>query len=261
MKGEANEYAYRSNGSTVSRLIWKYDNVAFGHAWMTMPVLSRLELTLRGRMNFTDDAKMDDWDWGVPFCPGGICHSWHPDTKLKNASTLDFAAAWTIARTEGFTLGLLAGYRFDYAKWQASNGTANYVGPPLSGLGVTYEQWWEAPYVGVQAGWTSDRWSIAARLIGSPLALARDEDTHHWRDLRFEREFDRSTMWGASARVGYRWTDAFSMSLSYEWQKWDLAKGSTTITDLNSGYSAYVPNAAGADNTTHALSLDFSYRF
>jgi plasminogen activator len=261
MKGEANEYVYRANGSTISRLIWKFDNVAFGHAWMTMPVLSQLEFTLRGRMNFTDDAKMDDWDWGLDFCPGGICHSWHPDTKLKTASTLDFTAAWTILRNEGFSLGLLAGYRFDYARWQAMNGNSNYMDTPFTGLGITYEQWWEAPYIGISASWTSEQWTIGARLIGSPLAMARDEDTHHFRMVRFEREFERSTMWGASARVGYRWSDAFTIGLTYEWQKWDLAKGSTTLTDLNSGMSVYFPNAAGAKNTMHALSLDLSYRF
>ncbi len=263
VSGEANEYVYNGDGSKLSQLIWKYDNnlVLKGGAEWTPSRIHWLALGVKGSINLNDSSTMDDWDWGVEDCPGGICHSHHEDTRLERKTEVDLHASATFVRQGNFTLAGLVGYKWDYSKWQAYGGTANYATLP-AGLGITYEQWWETPYIGLQAKAEHGRWSFMGKIIGSWWADGHDEDNHHLRGLLFTEEFGSSDMIGATAQLGYNVQRGLSVTLTYEYQAYDLAKGSTTITDYEEGGTAVIPgDVAGGDNTTHTIMLGLDYKF
>jgi plasminogen activator len=267
MNGEANEYVFDpSNGRTISQLIWKFDNNVVlngGAAWRPAHWLT---LGMMGRINLTDSSTMDDFDFNIPGCPpvaggGTLCHSHHDDTRLKKAHMVDLYAAGTFYRLHGWAFSGLAGYRWEEYKWQAFGGTANYtVLPP--GLGITYEQWWEAPYVGLEAKGEWDKWVVSGRVIGSWWVDSRDRDNHHLRTILFTEEFGRSDMVGVNVRFGYKILPNLLFTVDYDYEDWDLAKGPTTATNYSTGATAVFPgDSAGADNHSHTVSAGFKYKF
>ena len=264
MNGEANEYVYNpANGDDISQLIWTYDNVVvlnggLSASWNAFVIGGNI------RTSLTDDSTMDDYDFDGTVCglPADVdCHSYHEDTLLKNSLMVDLYAGYDFYKTQNISVTALAGYKWDYNKFEAYDGVANYaVLPP--GLGITYEQWWEAPYIGLQIAGQWDRWSLSGKVTGSWWVDSHDEDNHHWRSLRFTEDFDTSEMVAVTVGAGYQISENLSTTLSYSYEDWSLAKGSTTITDTTTGASTYIPgDAAGADNTKHIVSFGLNYKF
>jgi len=259
LHGTANEYVYNPDGSKLSQLIWKFDNDVVVNGEVVWSPWRWLYFGVRGRFSVDDPSTLDDYDFNLMGCPpsggGTLCHSHHDDTRLQNASTIDLFLAATFVRAHGFALSALVGYRWDYFRWLAYGGWANYAVLP-QGLGITYEQWWEAPYIGLEFKGEWSRWIVGGRVTGSWWADSYDHDNHHWRGLLFVDEIATSSMINAYAEIGYRLTRDFSLFVSYEYQMWQLAKGSTELRDYVNGGSAGFPgDAAGADNTSHTFSV------
>lgn len=260
--GEANEFVYNADGSKLSQLIWKYNNDMMVNAGASWTPLRWLTLGVKGSINSDagGGSTMDDWDWGVAGCPGGICHSHHEDTKLRRASTVDVFAAGTFLRSNGITMAGLVGYKWDYSKWQAYGGYANYYGELPPTLGLTYEQSWDTPYIGLQAKAELGRWSLGGKVIGSWWVNSEDTDHHHWRDLAIKGNPGSTNMIGASAEIGYQFTSALGVSLTYDYTQFDTAKGNATYSDTATGQTLGVA-PHGADNTSQTISLGVNYKF
>jgi outer membrane protease len=280
-KGKANEYVYDTEGVKRSQLIWKYDNNAMLNAGATWAPLTWLTLGAKGNINLSQSGVMDDWDWNSQQ-PAAVrtptsacelievCHSHHDDTKLKRDTSVDLSAAGTVFRNNGISISGIAGYKWSYSKWQAFNGTANYDPYVFDGLGITYEQWWEAPYIGLQAKAEFGKWSFGGKVIGSWWASAHDQDYHHFRDVLYTDDFRKSDMIGATAEAGYKLTDTLTMSVTYDYLRWCQARGPATMTyyglrDAGSrdSFGGAIPSVAdgGADSTTHTISLGLNYKF
>jgi plasminogen activator len=268
MNGEANEYVFdpAANGRTVSRLIWKFDNDVVLNGGLAFRPWHWLTLGAMGRIKLTDSSTMDDFDYNIAGCPpaaggGTLCHSHHDNTLLRKADMLDLYAAGTFYRTHGWSFSALLGYRWEDYKWQAYGGTANYgVLPP--GLGITYEQWWEAPYIGLQAKGEWGNWSLGGRVIGSWWVDSHDRDNHHLRTILFTDQFGRSDMIGVNIKAGFKIHPNATITVGYDYQDWGLAKGPTTATDYTTNVTTVFPgNAAGADNHNHTVSIGLKYKF
>ncbi len=258
MNGKAQEFVYNPGGSKLSQLDWRFDNVAMFNAAATYQLLPWLKLGLKGSMNLTDSSTMDDYDFNLPgFCPPPdfTCHSHHPDTKLRQARTWDVYGQADFFRRGGLTVSALAGYKDTYYKWAAIGGTANYaVLPP--GLGISYEQSWSTPYIGIAFSSTHDAWTLSGRIIGSTWAKGDDKDNHHLRALQFTEKYSGTNMIAGDIGVAYRVNRFVSVTADYRYERWCTAKGPTTITDTITGGTTFVPgDAAGANAETHALSL------
>ena len=242
MNGEANEYVYNPDGSVLSQLIWTFDDVVVLNADLAISPLTWLTVGIRGSINLTEDSTMDDFDFPGAVCgiPGPFCHSHHEHTNLEHYLTVDaYVAGTVLSHNNAYSnasLKLLAGYKRQDQEWDAFDGVANYaVLPP--GIGISYEQTWRAPYIGVSADAEWHKWIVGGRVIGSWWVDSQDEDTHHLRNLRFNEEFGRSDMVSVNAKVGYRLTPHVSVLGTYDWQKWDVAKGPTVISNATTGQS------------------------
>ena len=257
MGGKAQELVYNPGGSKLSQLDWTFDNVAMFNAATTYQLLPWLKVGLKGSMNLSDGSTMDNYDFNVIGCPPPDlnCHSNHPGTKLRQARTWDVYGSADFLKRGGLKLSALAGYRETFYKWSAIGGTANYaVLPP--GVGITYEQSWSTPYLGLAFASVHDAWTISGRVIGSTWAQGDDKDDHHLRALRFTDSFGSTNMISADVGVAYRMNRYVSVTADYRFEKWGTGKGPTTIIDTTGGGAVVIPgDAAGANAATHAFSL------
>jgi len=258
LNGMAKEFVYDS-GRTLSRLDWRTSNVAMFQSSGSIGLTSWLRVGFSGAMNLSSAGKMDDYDFDTGFCPPTTpghdqCHS-ASDSQLRQATLADAYLAARIFDSGQFSVSALIGDKYDYYRWQAIGGWANYATLP-PGNGITYEQTWNAPYLGVAASATYGRLSFNGRVIGSVFAQGRDQDNHHLRSLQFNEKFGTSDMIGADAGIAYRISRSVSITADYRYQNWMIAKGATDMGDLTNGtVTHYGGDVAGGSNVTHAVSL------
>jgi outer membrane protease len=260
LNGAAQEYVYSDTGKTVSRLDWRSSDVAMFQSTGSLQLTHWLRAGFSGAMNLSSGGKMDDYDFdiGAP-CPASTpghdeCHS-SSDSQLRQASLLDAYLSARVFDASLFTVSALAGDKYDYYRWQAIGGTANYGTLP-PGNGITYEQTWNAPYLGIGIGATSGRLSFEGRVIGSAIAQGSDQDNHHLRSLQFNEAFGASDMIGADAGIAYRISSSMSLTLDYRYQNWIAAKGSTDMGNLSTGaLTHFGGDVAGGNNVAQTVSL------
>jgi plasminogen activator len=271
LTGKANEYVYNEDGRKVSQLSWKYDNDLMLRGGAEWTPLHWLTIGLKGGINVTQDSTMDDWDWiyvrgygRADYCDDGtLCHSHHDDTDLERKATADVYLAGTVLREGTISLAGLAGFKHDYSKWKAYGGISNYGDLP-DGLGITYAQTWETPYLGIQFQAALGRWSFLSTGVGSWWASGHAEDIHHLRGLFFKDELGTTNMIGAMARVGYQLANGCVVNFQYDYERFGTAKGLTNIPVASIGgnyVSSITEPEAGADNTAHTVSLGLNYKF
>jgi outer membrane protease/opacity protein-like surface antigen len=262
LNNTAEEFVYKSNGSALSRLDWKTSNAAMFNTHTSIYVMPWLALGLKGATNLNGAAKLDDYDFDVLGCPVSSaghteCHS-NSATTLRRARLLDLYGSAQIVKFGGVTLNALAGYKSDYYRWQAFGGTANYLSAPSAlppGLGITYEQTWSAPYLGLGGSVQSGAWTLNGRVVGSPFAKGEDRDQHHLRSLTFTENFGRSTYIGADLGLGYRLSPTTTLTLNYNYQNWQTAKGPITASIGNQQYAVFQGDAGGGNNVSHMVNL------
>ena len=198
-----------------------------------------LSFGLKGSTNLTDTATNDDFDFDLGFCPpssGGHteCHSNSP-SLLRNADSLDLSARGTFLAIPGFNLAGVAGYKYDYYKWQAYGGTFNYgpsspgLDPLPPGLGLTYEQTWKTPYIGLEANGRSGKFDWHGRIIGSNWVNGSAVDHHQVGNAGvttiYHDSFGTSSMIEASVGAGYDVGEGVSVTANYTYKNYMTAKG------------------------------------
>ncbi|MFN3745951.1 MAG: omptin family outer membrane protease [Hyphomicrobiaceae bacterium] len=259
MWGKSQELVYVAPGSgtLLSKLDWTFDGVAMFNTQTTIKLLPWLKLGWRGAFNITGSSTMDDYDFNLLGCPPPDfnCHSNHPDTRLRQARQLELFGALDVIRRTGFTLSALAGYKHDFYRWNAIGGTANYFPVPFVGNGISYEQTWETPFVGLAVAMQHGPWTLSGRVIGSWWATGEGRDNHHYRSLLFVDKVERTDMVAADVGVAYQVSPQVSITADYKYQRWGTGRGDTTATDLLLGGSAVFVDSAGANQESHMLSL------
>lgn len=273
LSGEANELVYDPySGRKVSELQWDLDSVYMLNMGASLAPLPWLTLSADFWINLNKgNGSMDDYDY-LASGYGGYSHwSHHGDTDLTNGFMFDINAAFTLYRAGATRFSGLVGYKYDNWEWESFGGSyiysTNYlfdtVGRfPAGEKVITYNQWFHVPYVGVAFESTVGRMFFKGRVVVSPFVTAEDEDTHHLRNLRFENDFDTSSMFGIDFGMGYAITSNLALTAAFKYQKYEEAKGDTIITDLNTGARQYIPgDAAGVDHSSSMVSVGLEYRF
>lgn len=270
LSATAREYVYAVPGdhSKVSQLDWRIDNALAVGGRLTFRPLDWLSVRARGWATVADDSSMTDYDWLAGYQgPASWTHrSIHPDTRLARAVQGDVSVAARFWDTGDTHLSVIGGYRHLNMKWKAYGGSYVYssaagyralVGTfPASELGITYEQTWETPYLGLGASASIDDVTVTGEVIGSGWVNARDHDHHVVRRILFDESFAPSTMIGATLGIEYRLNPLVSLTGRAEYQRYFEAKGATRLHDIDTGITYHYPKpAAGADAETLLLSV------
>jgi plasminogen activator len=264
--GKGQEFVYNPDGSTVSRLDWRMNHDAMFSGGLAVRPLNWLTLGFRGSTNLTSGATNDDYDFNLFFCPpsgGGSteCHSNSP-SLLRNAESADVYVEGEIFNRPNLQIGILGGYMYDFYNWQAYGGTYNYgpSSPGLDalppGLGISYEQTWKTPYIGLSAAGRAGQWSWNGRVIGSWWVDGSDLDQHQAGGLDqttiYHDSFGRSSMIEGDIGLGYLISRGVSITGNYAYKNWETAKGST-LQETATTSNFFPGNAAGANNVSHLL--------
>jgi len=263
LNGHGREYVLNPDGSSVSMLRWNMRNVLMFNAAVAYRAADWLNLEMRGSTNFTGMSHMDDYDWNIPSCPpsptGTYCESNHPDTVLRNALQFDSFAAARFLTLGPVQLSAVAGYKFDFYRWQGSGGTSNYA-PFPPGSGISYDQTWRAPYLGFAMEAEHGPWSLRGRLIGSVWALGTGRDLHHLRSILFTDRLGPSQMVAAEIGLGYQIRPGMTLTADYRYQAWRIAKGPAESQALGGTVTTFPGKSAGGSNTSHMVSLGLRIR-
>ncbi len=274
LTGQSYENVYDTDtGRKVSELDWDLSSVFMLNGGVSVQPFSWLKLNGDVWVKINDGSgDMVDYDWLVEGLDDWTHRSYSTDVDLNTGYMIDVNAEFPVLNLQGTNISGFVGYKYDNWEWEARGGTYIYstyylrdtIGSfPENEKGITYEQWFHVPYIGIGFNTELTRAFLSGRIIFSPFVQAGDEDHHHMRNLLFEEDFDNGTMIGIDFSGGYHITEQFSLLGSYHYQKYNEVKGDTTITDLTTGRQlAYIPgDAAGAEHYSHLFSITAMYSF
>ena len=273
LSGEASELVYDPfTGQKISELKWDLDEVYMFNAGGSIAPLSWLTSSADFWINLTKgNGAMDDYDYLATGYRGYSHWSHHGDTDLTSGYMFDINAAFTFYQAGKTKFSGLLGYKHDNWEWESYGGSYVYsttylhdtVGSfPAGEKVITYNQWFDVPYIGLGFESAAGRMFFKGRIIASPLVSAGDEDIHHLRNLRFEGDFDYSSMVGIDLGLGYSFTPNLALTAAFKYQKYEEADGDTLITDLSTGAQQHVSgDAAGVDHSSSMVSVGLQYRF
>jgi plasminogen activator len=222
------------------------------------------------------NGTMDDYDW---LYVGLDWSHWshHDDTSVTEVGSLDLNGEFTLydfGKKKTVITGLL-GFKHDTLAWQSVGGYGIYsstggyrdlfVTFPNT-PGISYEQTFYMPYIGVGVRATTNNGSmpivLSASFRYSNQVHGEGVDIHHLRDLRFEDSGDGGKWQAYDINIDFHLSKTLALNLGYAAQRYAEVKATTTMTDLASGDKFFFPgDAAGLDNRSNLLKMGLSYRF
>lgn len=272
LSGQAHEYVYWADegGHTASELVWDIDSAyMFGIGGSIRP-LDWLNINADIWVNLGDgEGYMVDYDWmvvGMDWTDQSV----HDDTDVTQAFIFDVNVEMTMLESDTVALFGIAGYRHDAFEWEARGGsyvysvngfrdsTGNF---PNNMLGITYEQKFNVPYLGIGFNADIDRFHIAAKVIGSIFVNGEAIDHHHARNLVTYDDFSGESMLAFDIALGYDITDAIALLAEFSYEKYDTMQGDSEwhFNDVGAVYT--LKDGAGADLETTMFSLNMVYNF
>lgn len=276
LQATADEIVYGgpSRDGELSHLIWDVEHAAIWHVEGRLKATPDLDLFARFATHLDADGYLVDYDW-LGTGDDWTDRSLHDDTALDHYFQTDAGAAWTFHESEALSLAAQFGFRYTDISFTARGGDFVYSTDPTGGLfrddrgsfpagepGISYRQQWPGLYLGPEATWARDRFSVKAGGLAG-IALSPSDRDHHWdRNLLFVEDFESRGFFGAHLALTQALTDSVSLNLEALYEYWQLAKGSTRVTDTATGeVEIYSGEAAGARLESWQLRLGVSVAF
>jgi outer membrane protease len=269
LTGQSHELVYE-DGEKISELIWDLDHAFVLNADFSFRLLPALRLNAGASFGGHIDSHMEDYDWlGLDY---GVTdwtdRSTHEDTELDYFTRVDLNLQYDFLRMPVLTLGGLLGARVTGIQWSAYGGDYVYTSDPATSfrdeigsftdgeIGITYEQAWLVPYIGIAASLDMGDLRISASAVGSPLAYGTDDDVHWLRDLNFLDDLEPTNFLGAAAELTYRYGPQYQFFVNATAERYFRTSGDTTLIDITSGASAYYGgDVSGADHENFQISV------
>lgn len=270
INGEANEIVYDAgSGRKLSQLTWQLENVAMAGFGLSVTPTHWLKLNGDIWINVNEGSGyMDDYDW---FVPGLDWTDWshHDDTDVDELTMYDINAEFTVFRQSQARFFGILGYKQDLFEWTSYGGSYTYsmngfrdtVGTfPAGEKGISYEQTYSVPYIGVGFEAVLPSITFAGRFIASTFVELEAVDNHYQRNLEYTDDFEDGSMFGIDLAASYRFTDHMSIMGAFRYQNYDEVKGSTTVRNTVTGAARhYGGDVAGADNSITMITASLVY--
>lgn len=264
---EANELVYQGKRK-LSQLIWQSSAVSTFTGDVTVD-LDRFFLRATGTIGTGGDGRMRDYDWTAGTSAWSD-RSIHPDTRLDHYFVGSIEAGRTVLAYDGTTIGLGAGVKYTDVKWTGWGGSYVYS---VSGFrdsrgkfpddekGISYQQQWPVPFLGVNVAHSDGPWTFAGAFQGGVAIDGKGTDDHWMRDLRFIDHVDTTpaVMVSASAEYAFRPDTAFFVSGAFD--RIFRGRADTDMIDKVTGGRYQFPDGAGADYMSMTVSVGLRGRF
>ena len=270
LSGEAREYVYDGNtGEKFSELIWDLNQVLMAGVGVSFRPVPWLIFHADGWTKINDgEGDMDDYDW-LPGNKAWAYWSYSNQVELDKGTIFDLSAEIKIIEQSSYSMGILVGYRVENWKWEDygdgfyiySNGgfrndTGIFEGDTL---GISYEQTFETPYVGVSMSAFWGDFELQTRLIGSTLVKLDAADNHYLRNLYFEDSCEEGEMLAIDINGRYQFAESLAVQLGYSYQKYFEVRGDNVV--YYDGMSDFYPNSAAGELEYHRISVTLTYAF
>jgi outer membrane protease len=276
LNGQSREKAYRVNdgGKKISQLNWDIKQLPTLHLGLTFHPLRWLSLEASGWTKMAKgDSHMKDYDWLKDDRSDWSHYSDHPDTRIQKAWQAEVAATVWALKRDDLALGVMLGYQHNEFGWQARGGRYNYSsrsgyrdvsGDFPAGLkGITYQQTYDTPYVGLVGLYSLGAWTLESRFKYSQWVKAQSFDEHHLRDLTFAgNSGNKGRMQSLAANVSYRINPQWTVKAGIDHQVYAEAKGSVVMKNLETGNrDTFSGKSGGQSNKTTLSTLAVAYQF
>ena len=270
-QGQAREVVYSADELggeyKLSELFWDIEEVVMAGGSLSVQIGPRNRVSAGYWTAVTEGSgQMDDFDW--LYGPETPWSDWSlSDVDVRDTYAFDLNLAAELFRQNNLTFSGVVGYRQDQWSWDdhglgyiySENGFRDSVGLSDGSTGITYEQLFSIPYLGVIIGLNGPRLSAEVYFHYSPLVEAEDHDYHVFRDTKFDTEASGGDYYGTGIRVGYRFNPQWSSTVSADWQIIPEMRADTTI--IAPDGTETIPNSAGIANEWMMLSFSVGYDF
>ena len=273
VNGMADEIVY-NGAKKLSHLEWDIKNLKM----LSLGFNSQFSDGFGARIKFSNainngDGKMVDYDWIGKNYDGNKNHAnWTDrsisDVKIQKAQQFDIAGSYNLYKDE-FKFNL--GYKNDRFKWRdyggsfvySDGGFRNYVGNFNGERGITYEQTFETPYIGLEYQKELFDKEIYGNIFGnySNLVYAHDTDIHHLTNYKFDEYFKNGEYYNWGANIFSKVKENLYLGVGYEYVYYPENRGYTIMQDLATGESYKYENSAGIINKFSKISLNLKYNF
>lgn len=272
LTGEAHELVYwpHRGGHKASELTWDIDSLYMLGLGATVQARQWLTINIDTWFNLGDGSGyMEDLDWATPGMDW-TDQSTHDNTDVTKGFIFDVNAEITAFSTSQVQLTGIVGFRRDNYEWQARGGSYLYsvngfrdmAGTfPDDELGITYEQTFDVPYIGIGFKGDFDRIHLAARVTGSVFVSGEAVDQHHLRNLVTTDDFSNESMIALDINFGYDISNSIGLEVAYAYEKYDTMKGDSVWDFNDEGVSINYNDSAGAELETSMVSMNITYSF
>ncbi len=270
INGETHELVYDNDGKEkISKLIWRWENTPMVglSASIDLPLDSTLSIAGWSQID-NPSSYMEDYDWDKTLHPTDWTHYSNSPANLKRGEMADANLTLPLIQNNEAALSILVGIRHDHWKWadfggyyvySSNPGFRDRVGTFPDKVGITYEQWMFAPYLGLQMDWNIEDFVISGRISGSQWAWAKDKDMHIARGDTFRDYFYNIKYISAGLELSYIMTKNLSLALGVDAQKYYRTLGYTKME--GTGGTGYYDNGAGIESESWMTTLSLELRF
>ena len=280
LTGEANEWVYNpQQNRPESKLTWTLDPVLMVGGGITFRPVSWLTLNADVWTIVSDSSVMDDWDWiyeSSEPSPEWTDWSHHEETSVEDGLIIDLNASIPVYKTPNYTVQGIIGYLHDHWSWDATKGGTYIYSTdasngkfrddigvfPLNGKGITYEQTFDTPYLGIGLGARFNPITINAKVIGSIFVSAEDYDHHSDKGVKYYGDYSGENMIGLTGEVVYDLTESLSLGAVVNYVHYSTMTGDTVVNDYgDEGTSTNDPDGCGTELQRTSVNISLAYRF
>ena len=281
VNGKADEIVY-DGAKKLSHLEWDIKNLKM----LSLGLNSQFFEGFGARIKLSTainngDGKMFNYDWIGKNYDGNIDHNnWThrsiSNVKIQKAQQFDIAGSYNLYKDE---LKFNLGYKYDRFKWRDYGGSYIYSTTNKDGTesiafrdrvgnfnfqrGITYEQNFETPYIGLEYQKELFDKKIYANIFGnySNLVYAHDTDIHHQRNLKFDAHFKNGKYYNWGTNIFGEIKKNIYLGLGYEYVYYPKNKGYMIVQNLDTNKFYRYNNSAGIINKFSKISLNLKYNF
>ncbi|ESK40483.1 hypothetical protein P256_00936 [Acinetobacter nectaris CIP 110549] len=273
--GEARKYVFANDNSILSLLNWEIKNVPTVKADFTWELNSWLTMNINGWTSLSSNTvKMDDYDWRDPQTRSlNTDWSHHPNTSLNSANKFDLNFISWFVRAPNYKMGVLAGYEQSQFSWTSKGGRYHYGATNSSGnyiqgtammlegsfpddeSGIGYKQKFRAPYIGLVARYTYNKYELNATAKMSQWVQAKDHDEHYYRDLTFYSKGEMSDYYSVTLNGGYYISPKVKLFSEVTWSDYKFSPATIRIKESN------IKGNAGISSKYYNLGIGAQYQF
>lgn len=246
----------------LSELVWDLEAVYGARVSLALDVERAVELRATFFSAFMDGTGgMEDYDWFLYDRPDYWTHRSRSTVDVKKAFDIDLRGTVHVVRDPRLSLDAMMGWRYLNFKWEDNgvdyvyssmeHATLSDIGSEVGGysyefnpdtirdqsgtiigVGITYEQEYHIPYIGLGVKSKLGKVDLKAEARYSPMVTALDKDEHVIRQLVFKGTFTGGTYFSWKCSAAYRFSGPFFVSASYESQKINEIRGDMQVSDM-----------------------------